>query len=207
MRNFKLKEKIKKYNIKPKICINCGKNIPYEKKRNKFCSSSCSAIFNNHNRVVSDKTKEKISSTLKDKGKNKHKICIQCGKEFVSKKEKQKYCSVECSQGEKHYMSVSESTIGKYKGTIKSIMDVSSRTTTKIFKRLDIGCCLCNWKESSCDIHHINGKKIENCNDHNNLTYICPNCHRLVHNGKIDKNKLIPLNKILPDNWMESYYG
>ena len=53
----------------------------------------------------------------------------------------------------------------------------------------------------------INGKKIENCNEHFNLTYVCPNCHRLIHEGKIQKSELISLDKILPENWIDLYFG
>lgn len=43
-------------------CKNCGNEIPENRK---FCNQSCSAIFNNKNRTVSDETKRKIS--LKNK--------------------------------------------------------------------------------------------------------------------------------------------
>lgn len=219
-------QRILEYDQNPNKCVLCDKELSYEKRKNRFCSSSCSATYNNKKR------------------KN-NKICPNCEKMFLPKRKKQKYCCKECSDkksserakepwkneeyrkkvsdglkqtwasnrevfssGEKHSKIVGETTKGKYKGTdITSILDVSKRTTSKIIKRLDLGCVLCGWKESSCDIHHINGKKIENCNEHNNLTYICPNCHRLVHTGKIDKSRLISLDKILPDNWMELYYG
>ena len=67
-------------------------------------------------------------------------------------------------------------------------------------------CNRCGWDLGSCDIHHINGKKIENCNEHFNLTYVCPNCHRLIHEGKIQKSELISLDKILPENWIDLYF-
>lgn len=37
--------------------------------------------------------------------------------------------------------------------------------------------------ETFLEIHHINGRKIDNYNDDFNLTDICPNCHSEVHNG------------------------
>ena len=51
------KEKKKKY------CAKCGKELKPGQK--KFCSSSCAASFNNHNRVLSNATKEKISLKLR----------------------------------------------------------------------------------------------------------------------------------------------
>ena len=86
-------------------------------------------------------------------------------------------------------------------------MDVSKRTTSKILKRLNIGCCICGWNDASCDIHHINGRKVQNANGHWNLTCICPNHHRMFHNGKIEKEKFVTLDKHIPENWSELYYG
>lgn len=37
----------RKYELNPKICKKCGIPIPYEKRRNNFCSSSCAASLNN----------------------------------------------------------------------------------------------------------------------------------------------------------------
>lgn len=94
---------------------------------------------------------------------------------------------------------------GKYYGNIKSILDVSKRTSHKILKRLNLGCSKCKWNESTCDIHHINGKKIDDANSHWNLTLLCPNCHRLAHKGK--NNNFISLDDYLPKNWNDYYYG
>ena len=35
------------------------------------------------------------------------------------------------------------------------------------------------------EIHHINGREIDNYNHKDNLTNICPNCHNEIHHGKI----------------------
>lgn len=79
-------------------CLQC--NEPLYKKENKFCSSSCSAKYNNKTRVVSDKQKLKTSITLKNKKPEKYKLqftkistCNICGK-YHSKNGKT--CSKEC---------------------------------------------------------------------------------------------------------------
>ena len=56
--NLKIQElkakRIKEYYENPKCCKECGNPIVYEKRNEKkFCNSSCSAKFNNRNRVVS----------------------------------------------------------------------------------------------------------------------------------------------------------
>jgi predicted HNH restriction endonuclease len=37
-----------------------------------------------------------------------------------------------------------------------------------------------------CDIHHINGRDVENPDAMVNLTYLCPNCHRMAHRGLLE---------------------
>lgn len=49
---------------------------------------------------------------------------------------------------------------------------------------------------------HFNGGS----NDHSNLTYICSNCHRMVHSNKIDSNKLVNLDDYIGDTWKDYYF-
>jgi len=71
-KNSKDKHKLSiiNYNKKPKICKNCGCDIPYDKKNNNFCNNSCSAKFNNKNRTTkkyeyTEKGLESIKKNLK----------------------------------------------------------------------------------------------------------------------------------------------
>ena len=89
------KEKKKRY------CKNCGKELV--RGQSKFCSSSCSAVYNNTGRVLKDETKEKIRNKLKkektqelietNKGyaEPEYVSCENCGKMFVARGTK-KYC-------------------------------------------------------------------------------------------------------------------
>ena len=132
-------------------------------------------------------TRKRCSDSLKRAWQEKRK-CFSCGPE--------------------HARIVGQQTVGKFKGQhIRSILEVSSRTAAKILKRLQIGCSICGWKEAACDIHHINGRKVADAQGHWNLTCVCPNHHRIIHDDQIDKSKLIPLNQSFPKNWQESYYG
>lgn len=61
-------ETVKTNNIKPKrYCLTCGKELKQE--QNKFCSSSCSAKYNNKHREVhiSKESKERMCAHLKNK--------------------------------------------------------------------------------------------------------------------------------------------
>jgi DNA-directed RNA polymerase subunit RPC12/RpoP len=84
-------------------------------------------------------------------------------------------------------------------------LELPGRTVGKILKRMNIGCSNCGWKKSTGDIHHINGKKIKDYNNHKNLCYLCPNCHRLVHNKKIYKENLISLDIFIGNKWKYFY--
>lgn len=175
--------------MKTKKCKNCDKEfiLNNNNRKNIFCGYKCAAEYNNsHREPMPNKTKEKISKSLKTAWKEHRELF---------------------AQGETHSQRIGQSTKNKYKIEINSILDVSSRTTTKIIKRMKLGCSICNWNEGSCDIHHINGKKIDDYNSHKNLTYICPNHHRMIHENKIDKSQLITLEDFLPSNWRDYYYG
>lgn len=160
-------------------CKNCNIEI---KSENKFCTPGCAAKYNAQ--PLSLEHKEKISKSKKS--------YFEANPDKIIK-------------GEQHSKKVGISTKSGKK--LDSILSCSSRTVSKILKRLDISCCVCGWKEGTIDIHHIRGKKIENPNSHDNLTALCPNHHRLFHEKKLSIDKIIPFSLLLPENWQELYYG
>ena len=171
-----------------KKCEFCGNEflVTSLTKRKKFCGSPCSASFNNAKRgSLSEEHKKNISDSLK--------------KTWAENRDT-------FSTGDEHSKLVGLAVKSKDK-IVKSIAELSNRTVTKIFKRLGLGCSNCGWIEGTCDIHHINGRKIPNCDNHNNLSLLCPNCHRLVHENKIKTDEIKTLVETLPDNWRDSYYG
>lgn len=98
--NFDFESHLKNMKIR-KYCLCCGKEL--SNNRRKFCSSSCSAKFNNKNRKHNDETRKKISCSVKEKfSKLNHKKkvfikkCAVCGKTFITKREKVTHCSREC---------------------------------------------------------------------------------------------------------------
>jgi hypothetical protein len=126
-------------NAVPSLCLTCGKpifksynNLVYEH-RKKFCSSSCSAVYNNKRRgAVKHKPKEitcakcgtraTVNSHSSGKlcyscdGKFKLgdkvlflKLCEVCGVEFMAVKKRTKFCSNRCSHsGEKFKLTCSK---------------------------------------------------------------------------------------------------
>lgn len=104
----------KRYYENPKRCKNCGKIIT--KRKNEFCSHSCSATYSNKRRRHTAETKRKISDSVK-KYFSAHpstyyrkliteykRTCIICGKEFSTyrgiglRASRSKTCSIECNK-------------------------------------------------------------------------------------------------------------
>jgi endogenous inhibitor of DNA gyrase (YacG/DUF329 family) len=89
----------KKYYENAKKCIKCDKTIEYKGRKNDFCSHYCSSVYYSTGRVLTNKTKEKLSSIrinyLSKIGYVYITNCKGCGKE-IDKKEKKIYCSDGC---------------------------------------------------------------------------------------------------------------
>jgi very-short-patch-repair endonuclease len=100
----------KRYYENPKRCKNCGKIIT--KRKNEFCSHSCSATYSNKRRRHTSETREKISGSVRkflSEGYKEHitdytRKCIICGKEFSIyrgiglRASRSKTCSIECNK-------------------------------------------------------------------------------------------------------------
>lgn len=87
---------------------------------------------------------------------------------------------------------------------MKQFTDLSRRTISKILKRMKLGCCRCNWNKASLDLHHIVSKKDGGADRLDNLTAICPNCHREAHELKL--TDLPSLQSSIGESWREFYY-
>ncbi len=157
------------YNINPRCCLNCDKVLEYNKRKNKFCSSSCSAIFNNKHRKINKKTE-----------------CLNCGEEV--KKNNNKFCSCKCNEEFKFKKYIQywknndfNSESGKF--------DISKYIKKYLFIKFDSKCAKCGWSIKNeftnripLEVEHIDGNS-EN-NKEVNLTLLCPNCHSLTETYK-----------------------
>lgn len=85
-----------------------------------------------------------------------------------------------------------------------NFMDLSSRTVSKILNRLGIKCFKCGWGEASCDVHHIIPKKVGGTDDPNNLTVLCPNCHRVAHAK--DERDFPTFADLVGEEWKKHYF-
>lgn len=114
--NFDFEQHLKNLkDNKRRFCLNCGKELKEGQK--KFCSSSCSATYNNKHRILSEEAKQNIANIARETAKRNFKnlqhkpailitkICPTCGKEFIvnSSKKNQIYCSQKCVHASKVY--------------------------------------------------------------------------------------------------------
>lgn len=80
-----------------------------------------------------------------------------------------------------------------------TILGSSKTTAVKILQRMKLCCFSCGWDKAACDIHHIVPASKGGTDENSNLTYLCPNCHRLAHRGKLT---VFPtLEEKLGDSW------
>lgn len=135
-------------------CKKCGKEIPLH---NKFCSSSCAASYNNHNRIMTQETKDKISTSLSkalrdenyeynEKGRKLYICtCKICGKTFQSVHQDVSHCSRKCIYDDPEYKAkLRESQLklieeGRHKGWIsRKIISYPERFWMKVLDNNNI---------------------------------------------------------------------
>ena len=153
----------KEYNKNPKKCKECEQEIPYKKRKNMFCSQSCSATHNNKGVV------RNFSS-----GKYAYKKCANCEEKTMNAK----YCSCSCQQKYqwKEYKKEAKKN-GKF---VKS----SPPTIKRYLKEENGNCCEICGKDSWMGhdiplvLDHKNGNPYDNRID--NLRLICGNCDMLL---------------------------
>ena len=164
-------------------CENCNASHSGVYGSGRFCSNTCARGFST--KLKRKEINDKVSNTLSLKLNN-----GLTKQEVVQRKIAEKHAS---------YLRETE---------ITTLYDLSARTVTKIIRRMKLPCSQCDWYVNDVvgDLHHIIPKKQGGSNEHTNITYICPNCHREVHSGKIDSNSLISLNDYIGDEWKKFYF-
>ncbi len=151
------------YEDNPKLCLFCGEMLPFEKRRSKFCNSSCSASYNN---VGKDRHQASAKRLIQ-----RTTVC-SCGN---PKLPNNKYCA-ECI----------EKRVYVKKATLETAKDDKTRRQILLGMRGTQceNCGLTEWmgQPIPLEMHHIDGDT-----DHNaetNLQLLCPNCHAITDTHK-----------------------
>ncbi len=189
-------------------CKCCGKEIPGpEAHRKKFCSHSCSAIYNNSIRpkkvskaikervevvfggnISDDEIIERLPEIFADKDVLKTK-CENCGKEIeYSSTNGGKFCSFKCQSEWRHKDYIQKWKNGEVDGG-RAGGQISSHIKRYMFEKTNCSCeiCGCNWVNPKSgkpivEIHHIDGNAFNNKEE--NLQVLCPNHHAMTETYK-----------------------
>ena len=159
----------RKYEQSPKFCLNCKKLIPYEKRINDFCNSSCAAIYNNNKKI-----------------KKEYQKCLNCGVPVKSKNNI--YCDNKCHNEYERKIYIEKWKLGLENG-IMSEYGISQYIRKYLHEKYNSACCQCGYdkinpfsNKSVLEIEHIDGNS-KNNNEYN-LLLLCPNCHSLTSTYK-----------------------
>lgn len=155
--------RIQLYEKNPSQCKQCEASLDYTDRKKTFCSSSCSATYNNTRR----KTRADLVSWR----------CENCGKEHTAAKWRAgKYCDNVCSAAHRSSVRV-EQWINEGKDWKAQVPGWVKKYLQEIRSE---GCEICgivewNNKPISLECDHIDGDHTNNRPE--NLRIICPNCH------------------------------
>jgi 5-methylcytosine-specific restriction endonuclease McrA len=142
------------------VCLTCGSktNNP------KFCSSSCSATYNNKNLPKRKKTKE----------------CKSCKELIVSSRT---YCKNCWSTSIISSLRINEWVTGSWSGGTN--YGLSETIRQYLIKEANFSCQQCSFNtvhpkdnKTILEINHIDGNGTNHSKD--NLEVLCPNCHALT---------------------------
>jgi len=161
-----------------KECKNCFKEFTPRVAVQIFCKRVCAvAAALTRKAALNDKKNWSITIIDEDGYRKKFRPCMDCGIDIINRGSKMR-CK-ECGPKKRK----ADKKLYRDSNPLKKIK-LQNKTTP---------CTQCTWAEGKCDIHHINGRKIPDPHNPTNLTVVCPNCHRLVHEDKIPPQDLIPI--------------
>lgn len=165
---------IVEYNKSPKLCKCCGTPLPYDKRKNTFCSNTCAGYYNNTEYVIEE-----------GKPKKKYKLCKHCGTPILKTNKSSEFCSRQCWLEYNQEEYIRKWKAGEVSGGVDNDEVLSDRVRKYMLDKVGHKCELCGWGEINpytnkipLEIHHKDGDYKNNAED--NLQVLCPNCHTLT---------------------------
>lgn len=175
-------DRMLKYNDNPARCATCNKSLSYERRWNKYCSSSCAAKCNN--------TKRKVQ-----------RVCLNCGATLSNKQ--RMYCNTTCEH--LYHWELTKRKIietGQFPYN-KRLNDTDRRVVRRYLeetkgKKCDI-CGGTTWNNQPIPLvtDHIDGDSTNH--SVSNFRLICPNCDAQTETYKAR-------NKNSTRMWRTQYY-
>jgi len=146
------------YKATPTRCKFCEAPLPYTKRKNKFCGSSCAAKATNHMRAL----KKALNPQF----------CLSCGS-FISQG---KYCSNQCQQDYEWEILRARTILNPNQASSVNLKRVVVESRGKSCEE----CGRHTWQKQDIplDLDHINGDPFDNRLQ--NLRLLCLNCHGLT---------------------------
>lgn len=145
------------YGLDPAKCTHCATNLVYDKRHNKFCGHTCSALTNN-------KLRAKIFQ------------CAHCGKTNPERKIPGKYCDRTCQL---------EAEFVEKDRIVEEGKASNSGQVKRYLLRKHGHICMdpnCAWdfskREINVELEHKDGNSDNNTLE--NCILLCPNCHSLT---------------------------
>lgn len=180
------------YSLNPKKCLCCDEELTFEQRRNKFCSSSCAATYNNIGRIRSTSSKEKTSAGVK---KFWDTVSLDYRIEYKNK----------LTNNNRSPERIEKTKTFWNNKILNSDFNELSIERKKKYLLLENNCCrrcgLNEWQGEKLilELEHVDGNTNNNLKE--NLTLLCPNCHSLTHTWR-GRNK--SLNKVSDELLLES---
>jgi len=181
-------------------CENCNIDHDGSYGSGRFCSFKCARGFSTKNKRSEINKKVSISLKNKDHSKNNPK---GYKKEILLKKIKEKELKKQKINEEikKKKLYIEKETKETF------LFDLSKRSVSRVLNVIkNIGCSICGWNDTICDLHHIKEKKDGGPDTFDNLTYVCPNCHRKIHSKLIKSDTLISVENHINEDWKNIFY-
>ena len=165
------------YDLSAVECKLCTNKIPYEKRRNSFCSQSCNASYQNYGKDRWAGKRSDSPSRLRKVEKH----CKRCSQPMRALPDVQ-HCSFTCANSDKRDILVSDWLAGLIEGHTGKTLQIRGWLRQYILDQAGSACSICGWaKRHSVDgkplveIDHIDGNAANSRPD--NLRVLCPNCH------------------------------
>ena len=146
-----------KYKANPKFCQACNNELPYKKRKNKFCDHSCAASFNNLG--ISRNSKECLEKQF----------CLSC---HIEISEKRKYCSNVCQKAHEWILKKEQIVLLGEENSVRCAKRYLLET--RGFQCEICGCKEWCGKSIPLIMDHIDGNS--NNNKLINLRLVCGNC-------------------------------